>query len=467
MPNPLYRRDPRAAAQENRAAAVKRSLFGALKGLDPLLLQRDLSEIDGDVRRRAMLSRQIAELLDRLKSEDVEQTLSRPLGEAYRDGFGARPSRPQEQGGQDARGPSAEIALDRDKLRSLVRALTEPLTDALHRARSPLPYVLPKLVQPEQRESFLSMAMEAAARGMSSWQFGRLLRERGMFDRQTLRTADGGPFVEFANGYRMGAARYVETVAKTTTYWASNRGVLDRCAEDDIELVEVVENPGTVDFCLELEGRVFARTDEAAKKAGVPLLAECPNGGPPFHPNCRHSLAPYVRLGEHLSVPDPDVLTGKASTAQHEFLKKLDADPMKFARQIAESAALRTFGERQVRLKGRDAALAGQPIPGLVAKKETFGPKSSMALSEDVHLYKRMKDSDITTRAGLRVRIADVLRESAGDPAWAFAGKDGHLYYHDAIRNWTVVVEPSTGWVITGYPMNEPWAELRARKERR
>jgi hypothetical protein len=47
---------------------------------------------------------------------------------------------------------------------------------------------------------------------------------------------------------------------------------LDRCAEDGIELVEVVENPGTIDFCLDLEGKVFALTDEAAAKAGVPTL---------------------------------------------------------------------------------------------------------------------------------------------------------------------------------------------------
>jgi hypothetical protein len=456
---PLARRDPRDAAQDNRAAALKRSLFNALKGLDPALLQRGLAGLTGDTRRKALLSRQIAEFIDRLKSEDVEKALSRPLGEAYREGFG--------KGGRDARGPSSEVALDRDKLRSLTRALTDPLTDALHRAKSPLPYVLPRLVQADQREAFIGAAMEASARGLTSQQFAKLLRERGQFDLQTIKTADGGPFVTFPNGYRMGAGRYVDSVARTTVYWSSNRGVLDRCAEDEIELVEIVENPGTIDFCLELEGRVFALTDEAAKKAGVPLLADCPGGGPPFHPNCRHSLSPYVWIpGEKLPAADPSVMTGKASTAQHEFLKKLDADPMKFARQISESASMRTFGEREVRLKGKDAALAGQPIPGLVAKKETFGPKNALALSEDVHLAKRMKDSDITTRAGLRIRIADVLRESAGDPARAFAGKDGHLYYHDASRDWTVVVEPRTGLVITGYPMNETWAKLRARKER-
>lgn len=454
---PLARRNPRDAAQDNRAAMLKRSLFNALKGLDPALLQRDLAGLTGDTRRKALLARQIAELLDRLKGEDVEKALSRPLGEAYRDGFGARASSPA----------SSEIALDRDKLRSLTRALVDPLTDAMHRAKSPLPYVLPKLVQPDQREAFISAAMEAAARGMTSWQFGKLLREKGIFDRQTLRTADGGPFVEFPNGYRMGAARYVETIAKTTTYWASNRGVMDRCAEDNIELVEVVENPGTIDFCLELEGKVFALTDAAAEKAGVQTLGSCPNGGPPFHPNCRHSLAPYVWLGEKLPAVDPDVAAhDKGSMAQREFLKKLDADPMKFARQIAESAALRTFGEREVRLKGKDAALAGQPIPGLVAKQETFGPKDALALSEDVHLAKRIKDSDITTRASLRIRIADVLRESAGDPDRTFTGKDSHLYYHDAGKDWTVVVEPKSGLVITGYPMNETWASLRARKER-
>lgn len=451
----LARRDPRDAAQDNRAAVVKRSLFNALKGLDPALLQRDLAGLTGDTRRKALLSRQIAELIDRLKSEDVEKALARPLGEAYRDGF---------RSGE--RGARSEVALDRDKLRSLTRALVDPMTDAMHRSKSPLPYVLPKLVQPDQKEAFLSTAMEAAAQGMTSRQFGKLLREKGTFDRQTLRTADGGPFVEFPNGYRMGAARYVETVAKTTTYWASNRGVMDRCAEDDIELVEVTENPGTIDFCLELEGKVFALSDEAARKAGVPTLGGCPNGGPPFHPNCRHSLAPYVWLGEKLPAVDPDVAAhDKASAAQREFLKKLDAKPEKYARQIAESAALRTFGEREIRLSGTAGnLLAGKPIPGLVAKKEFFPPKNGTALAEDVHLAKRIEQGAVKTRAEYRQKIAGVLREAAGNGERTFLGKDKHLYYHDPEANWTVVVEPRSGLVITGYPLDQTWASLKEDK---
>lgn len=458
---PLSRRDPRDAAQDNRAAALKRSLFNALKGLDPALLQRDLADLTGDTRRKALLARQIAELIDRLKSEDVSTALSRPLGEAYREGFGA-----QKKGGRDARGPSAEIALDRDKLRSLTRALVEPMTDAMHRAKSPLPYVLPKLVQPDQKEAFLGVAMEAAARGMTSRQFAQLLREKGTFDRQTLRTADGGPFVEFPNGYRMGAGRYVETVAKTTTYWASSRGVLDRCEADGAEFVEIVENPGTVDFCLEFEGKVFALTDAAAEKAGVPTLASCPGGGPPFHPNCRHSPAPYVWLGEKLPAVDPDVAAhDKASAAQREFLKKLDAKPEKYARQISESAALRTFGEREVKLSGRDGALAGKQIPGIVGRKEVFGPKNALALSEDVHLYKRMQDSGIKTRAELRIKIADTLRDAAESKTYVSNGT--RLIYHSRETDWITVVDVKTGFVVTAYPRGkDDWQRDYVEKHR-
>ena len=448
---PLARRDPRDAAQDNRAAAVKRSLFYALKGLDPALLQRDLAELKGDTRRKALLSRQIAELLDRLKSEAVETALGRPLGEAYRDGFNTR---------SGERGARSEVALDRDKIRSLVRALTDPLTDAMHRAKSPLPYIMPKLIQPDQKEAFLGTAMEAAAQGMTSRQFGKLLREKGVFDRQTLHTADGGPFVEFPNGYRMGAARYVETVAKTTTYWASNRGVLDRCAEDGIELVEVVENPGTIDFCLELEGKVFALTDEAAQKTGVPLLADCPGGGVPAHPNCRHFLVPFVWLGEKLPAADPAVMTGKASTAQHEFLKKLDADPMKYARQIAESAARRGFGEHEQRMnKGWYRALQGKEIPGIVGRKETFGPR---ALSEDAHLAKRIGEGWVATRAEYRIKIAETLRNAANDPA-NVASRGGTLYYRDASTGWLVEVEARTGLVWSGFKMEGTWEEFKRR----
>ena len=39
------------------------------------------------------------------------------------------------------------------------------------------------------------------------------------------------------------------------------------------------------------EGRVFSVSGGSDT---YPPLATLPNGGPPFHPNCRHNLAPFV-----------------------------------------------------------------------------------------------------------------------------------------------------------------------------
>jgi hypothetical protein len=312
-------------------------------------------------------------------------------------------------------------------------------------------------VDPERKQEFLELATEAVGQGMSPREFAKLLEGRGTFDAKTIREADQAPYVAFPNGFRLTALRYVQTVARTTIHWASNRGVLDRCKQFRTEFVEVMENPGTIDFCLELEGKVFALTETAAEAAGCQLLSSTPNGGPPFHPNCRHTLAPYQWLDEDLPEVDDAVLVERGTAANQRFAEILERDPARYARQIGESAALRGFGG----LEGPvPPGLVDQPIPFLpVGQKETFGTRG---YSEDYHLVKRLRERAVKSRVDYRQKVTDALREAVEKKSWVFHKRDRLLVYYG--QGWVVRAKPDTGQVVTAHRLDPRRWEKEKRK---
>lgn len=438
-----------------RAEALRRALSNALKGLPEKLWERDAHALKGDLRRKAVLQREIGEILKRLDSEDVEEALSRPLGDAYGEGF----KRPVE-GDAAPEGAAPAPALDRDRLRNLARVLVDPLQKGLENASSPLPYIAPKLLTEGERRALIETAIEGSARGLTTTQMAKLILDRGIVKSFGQQDLFRGTTVVL-NGKPYPADRYAESLVRTATYWASNQGALDRAEEIGAELVTVIVNPGTIDFCLDLEGKVYALTAEAAASWGVPLLSSAPNGGPPFHPNCRHSLSPFVpRRADAGSLPvaPDDVLTraegqGTAQrSAQAAFMQRLQDDPTQYAEIVAESVARRGFGGRGVALRGSLKDLIGEPIPGLPpGQKERFG--ATRALAEDVHLFKRMNDSGVKSRKEYRQRIADTLRAGSRDQENHAASSSGRLYYYDPSTRWAAIVDPAEGQLVTAYPL--------------
>lgn len=448
-----------------RVDVMRRALKGALKGLPEAVTQRDIADLSGDARRRAILSREIAEILSRLKTEDVETALGRPLGDAYSEGF----RRTDEGAPVGSQSVSADASIDRDKLRALARNFTQPLGDAFGKMKSPLPYIAPRLSD-LGKEKLLEVAISATARGLTWNQFakeiGKALPEAQRFIQNE---ATRGMSIELDGGYRMNAERYANMLARTTSVQAANRGTLDRAEESGVQTVKVNVAPGSTDFCLELEGKIYALTDEAAQKFAVPLLADCPSGGPPFHPNCRHSISPFTPrradIGK-LPVADPAMLTrdkgrGAAGEAQKSFEKTVTESPLRYAKQIAESAARRGFAD----VRGKTPRdLVGTEIPGLQpGQKLQFGKRE---LSEDYHLAKRLKQGDVSSRADYRQRIADTLRAGARSGEFIHAGDDKLLHYHDAKSGWVAMVDASTSNVITSFKLTEEsWDQYKDRKK--
>ena len=71
---------------------------------------------------------------------------------------------------------------------------------------------------------------------------------------------------------------------------AQTAGTINRVVEAGVDLVMVTAH-GAQDGCGFYEGKVFSVSGGHDK---YPSISDLPNGGPPFHPNCKHSLAPFV-----------------------------------------------------------------------------------------------------------------------------------------------------------------------------
>lgn len=89
---------------------------------------------------------------------------------------------------------------------------------------------------------------------------------------------------------RFSADTYAELVARTKIAEAQTAGSINRIIESGNDLV-MVSAHGAKDGCGFYEGKIFSISGLSNK---YPSLSNLPNGGPPFHPNCRHRLLPFV-----------------------------------------------------------------------------------------------------------------------------------------------------------------------------
>jgi hypothetical protein len=110
----------------------------------------------------------------------------------------------------------------------------------------------------------------------------------------------GGVFREFDVGY------YASLVARTKTRQAHEVARHGRLADLGLDLVRVVGRVSN-NFCTEFLGMVFSLSGRHPR---YPALSELPGGGPPFHPQCSKSTAPFVE-----ELADADELGRAAGSA--------------------------------------------------------------------------------------------------------------------------------------------------------
>jgi hypothetical protein len=88
----------------------------------------------------------------------------------------------------------------------------------------------------------------------------------------------------------MSIDHYAELVARTRTKEAHTAGSVNRAIEAGQDLL-MISAHGAKDGCAYYEGKVFSVSGGSEK---YPSINSLPNGGPPFHPNCKHSAMPFV-----------------------------------------------------------------------------------------------------------------------------------------------------------------------------
>lgn len=106
-------------------------------------------------------------------------------------------------------------------------------------------------------------------------------------------------FVDKA-GRNWGLSTYAEMVARTTTREAVSLGTANRMLEGGNDRVRISSHPHDPDVCTKYDGEVFSLTG----RNGDPKLDRLP----PFHPNCRHVLAP--------AAVDLDAITAQLASAE-------------------------------------------------------------------------------------------------------------------------------------------------------
>lgn len=126
---------------------------------------------------------------------------------------------------------------------------------------------------------------------------------------------EGKPTFFDKAGHPWSLDRYGEMVARTTTREAMVTGTCNRLREHGIELVQITSHVCD-DFCIYYEGAIANIGSEPHPR--YPFLSQL-GGGPPFHPNCLHTIVPFV---ENLE----DEAAHKAGETQPEVWDKSPAE---------------------------------------------------------------------------------------------------------------------------------------------
>lgn len=234
-----------------------------------------------------------------------------------------------------------------------MKAVAAAMTEQLGRAAEDLRATIGTIVQ-KTRQTIISepRLRETVVGGVLTGRTGKqvaddlaaaLLRKKGKISPEIKKRLSevgfrGDMFDEFekvARGQviRVGKRRfsvraYSNLVARTQMREVHKVGTIVRLQQNGVNHVKISKHPQLVkDECTPFAGNVFYVGREAKDPAEFPKLSSLPNGGPPFHPNCKHVLQPWpIAFHSNKAIGDardqsallPKGLFGKGSTEVRE-----------------------------------------------------------------------------------------------------------------------------------------------------
>lgn len=271
---------PATPADLRALAAFYRDVARELRERAQQRLVRDARKLTAEARRARALLVEVEGILQELDRFSATW-IAKSIPQAYRQGI-----RDVDAGLAEIGAPIAtrlDTQIHQEAVQVLVNDLQDTLLDATARAekgyravvrRTQLQAVVDKKITTEIAKG---VAAGKARREVSSALRERLIKELG--DR---------PLRIGGRNYQID--KYAEMVARTKTAEAQTAGTVNRMIEAGEDLVMITSH-GAKDGCGFYEGKIFSISGTHEK---YPPLDSTPNGGPPFHPNCRHALVPFI-----------------------------------------------------------------------------------------------------------------------------------------------------------------------------
>lgn len=224
----------------------------------------------GVANRKAILS-QIEDILQDTGT-DVEKFLEKELPRYYKDGADQAVKQLQNTGA-DVNVATGFNRIHREAIIALVddtsRAFGESMTGIGRSANLLLGKAIRNLITEKMAEGLIG---------------GKALRTV----RQTIKgilLEEGLDALVDKGGHSWSLDRYSEMLFRTKAVEARNRGLANRMAENDYDLVQV-SNHGATDVCREWEGKILS---VSGRTPGYPTVSDSEAGGL-FHPNCKHAI---------------------------------------------------------------------------------------------------------------------------------------------------------------------------------
>lgn len=240
----------------------------------------DARTLTAESKRARILLREVTQILQQL-DEDTAEWIAKNVPKSYLRGVRAADLSFGEIGITGM--GNIQPLVHREAIQVLVNNLQDDLLDKSERMERGYRTLVRRTQLKSARDKAIT---DSVAKGIAE---GKPRREVSREIKAKLIDELGdAPLVINGRSYR--PDKYAELVARTMTREAQTAGTVNRVIEAGHDLVMVTAH-GSKDGCGFYEGKVFSVGGVSDK---YPPLDSIPNGGPPFHPNCKHGLAPFV-----------------------------------------------------------------------------------------------------------------------------------------------------------------------------
>ncbi|MCE5281957.1 MAG: phage minor capsid protein [Deltaproteobacteria bacterium] len=323
-----------AAARELSALLSDAKTVEALSGHYQRTLERIISELSAGVSRASAaratsLVSQINKLIDDLdpkKAGYVRKWIRKRIPQAYvlGDKAATRQLRESlERASSTDREVFGEVAtsftpINQTQMRAVAAAMESTMGSAAAQMRAAIGTVIRQtqvtLHQSEKiREQTVSGYLRGATARQVSDDIASVLLQKKVAPEVRARLSREGFSADLYNSFervargqiiqvgdrRMSVRAYADLVARTQLREAHKVATITRLQQNGTHHVRISRHlMPEPDECTPYAGRVYYVGPLERDPLGFPKLASIPNGGPPFHPNCRHVLEPYVAILE-------------------------------------------------------------------------------------------------------------------------------------------------------------------------